>query len=209
MMQRRENGQMRIAARGTVLLTTAAVLALGAPRPAAAEMATYEIDPEHVSVAFTIMHAGYARVLGRFAEVEGTIRYDAEAQELGEVTARIGAASVQTWHEARDEHVRSADFLDAGAHPDITFTATGAEPISDTTGKVMGDLTIRGVTQPVTLDVTLNKLADYHCCHGKETLGISATTTILRSDFGSTYALPTFVGDEVEIMLEFEAIRAE
>ena len=204
-----EDGAMGISGRGLALAAATATLALGTPPRADAEMATYEIDPDHVTVAFTIMHAGYARTLGRFADVEGTIRYDAEAQELGEVTARIGAASVQTWHEARDEHVRSADFLDAAAHPQITFTATGAEPTSDTTGKVMGNLTIRGVTQPVTLDVTLNKLADYPCCHGRETLGISATTTILRSNFGSTYALPTFVGDEVEIMLEFEAIRAD
>lgn len=196
----------RLTAFGTTLCTT---LALGLAHPAQAAPATWTIDPEHTVVAFTIMHAGYAKVLGRFSDIEGSFVYDPETQELGEVTARIGAASVNTDHEKRDEHVRSPDFLDAGGHPMITFTATDSTPTSETTGTVTGDLTIRGVTQPVTLDVTLNKRAVYPCCHGKETLGISATAKILRSDFGSTYALPEFVGDAVGIILEFEAIRAD
>ncbi|MGZ2255911.1 YceI family protein [Roseobacter sp. A03A-229] len=186
------------------------VLSAGLIAPAArADMATYEIDPDHTTVAFTIMHAGYAKTLGRFADVEGSFAYDEETQTLSDVSVTIETASVQTWHEARDNHVKSDDFLAAEAHPQITFVATGGQPISETTGTVTGDLTIRGVTQPVTLDVTKNLLAVYPCCHQKETVGISATTTILRSDFGSTYALPVFVGDEVEIMLEFEAIRQE
>lgn len=196
----------RLTALGTTLCTT---LALGLAQPAQAAPATWEIDPEHTVVAFTIMHAGYAKVLGRFSDIEGSFIYDPDTQELGEVTARIGTASVDTDHEKRDDHVRSADFLDAGAHPAITFTATGGTPSSETTGTVTGDLTIRGITQPVTLDVTLNKRADYPCCHGKDTLGISARADILRSDFGSTYALPEFVGDAVSIILEFEAIRAD
>lgn len=185
------------------------VAAIAAPFPAVAEPATYAIDPEHAVIAFTVMHAGYAKVLGRFAEIEGRFVYDSETQELADVSVSIDAASVDTFHEARDEHVRSGDFLDAEANPAITFKADGGTPTSDTTGTVSGDLTIRGVTNPVSLDVTLNQLADYPCCHGKETIGISATTSILRSDFGSSYALPVFVGDEVEIMLEFEAIRQE
>lgn len=191
------------------LTALGATMALGLAAPAQAEPATWRIDPDHAVVAFTIMHAGYAKVLGRFSDIEGSFTYDPDTRELGEVTARIGADSVDTDHEKRDNHVRSADFLDAKAHPAITFTATGNTPTSETTGTVIGDLTIRGVTQPVTLDVTLNKRADYPCCHGKDTLGISATAEILRSDFGSTYALPEFVGDPVSIILEFEAIRAE
>ncbi|MEM1075089.1 MAG: YceI family protein [Pseudomonadota bacterium] len=174
-----------------------------------ADMATYDIDPDHQAVAFTIMHAGYAKTLGRFAQVEGSFAYNNETLELSDVSVTIQTASVETWHEARDKHVRSDDFLAAETHPQITFVATGSEPASQTTGTVTGNLTIRGVTQPVTLDVTLNQMADYPCCHGKETLGISATAQILRSDFGSTYALPVFVGDEVDIMLEFEAIRRD
>lgn len=174
-----------------------------------ADTAVYKLDPDHTSVVFTIMHAGYAKTLGRFAEVEGSFAYNDDTQELSDVAVTIETASVQTWHEARDRHVRSDDFLAAEAHPQITFVAAEGTPISATTGTVSGDLTIRGVTQPVTLTVTKNLLADYPCCHAKETVGISATTTILRSAFGSTYALPVFVGDEVEITLEFEAIRQD
>jgi polyisoprenoid-binding protein YceI len=191
------------------LTAACALAALSLPHTAQAEPATWEIDPEHAVVAFTIMHAGYAKVLGRFSQIEGQFVYDPETQELSDVRATIGAQSVDTDHEKRDNHVRSPDFLDAGAHPQITFVGTGSTPETETTGTVTGDLTIRGVTQPVTLDVTLNKRADYPCCHGKETLGISARAEILRSDFGSTYALPEFVGDAVDIILEFEAIRAD
>ena len=191
-------------------LTALCTLAtLGLVQPAQAEPATWEIDADHAVVAFTIMHAGYAKVLGRFSEIEGRFAYDPETRELGELRVTIGAQSVDTDHDKRDNHVRSGDFLDAEAHPAITFVAEGGTPESDTTGTVTGDLTIRGVTQPVTLDVTLNKRAVYPCCHRKDTLGISATTEIMRSDFGSTYALPVFVGDAVSIMLEFEANRAE
>ena len=186
-----------------------ALAACALPMPAMAAPATYEIDPTHVVVAFTVGHIGYAKVLGRFTGVEGTIEYDAEAKELGEVSVTIDAMSVDTDHDARDGHVRAADFLDAEAHPQITFTANGGTPTSDTTGTVTGDLTIRGVTMPVTLDVTLNKVGPYPFGHKKETIGFSATTTILRGDFGSTYAAPMIVSDEVGIMLEIEAVKQD
>lgn len=191
------------------LTAICALAALTLAQPLRAEPARWEIDSEHAVVAFTIMHAGYAKVLGRFSEIEGHFIYDPETQALGDVRASIGAQSVDTDHEKRDIHTRSADFLDAEAHPFITFVAHGGTAATETTGTVTGDLTIRGVTRPVTLDVTLNKHAVYPCCHGKDTLGISARAEILRSDFGSTYALPEFVGDAVAIILEFEANRAE
>ncbi len=187
---------------------SAAVVSLAATQAFAAP-ATWKIDPDHTVVVFTVMHAGYARVLGRFSDVSGEFVYDPETRTLGKVSATIGAASVDTALAERDTHVKSADFLDAEAHPQITFVADGGTPLTDTTGTVTGDLTLRGVTKPVTLDVTLNQVAVYPCCHGGETVGISATTSLLRSDFGSTYALPVFVGDEVRITLEFEAIRQE
>lgn len=186
-----------------------AVTALGVAQPAQAEPVTWEIDPEHTVVAFTVMHLDFAKVLGRFSEIEGDFVYDPESRELGEVRVEIGADSVDTDHEERDGHVRSDDFLDAEEHPRITFTADGGTAESETRGTVTGDLTIRGVTQPVMLDLTLNKRGEYPFGHGKDTLGISATTEIKRSDFDMTYALPTMVGDTVEIMLEFEAIRAD
>ncbi|MDR9395485.1 MAG: YceI family protein [Roseovarius sp.] len=195
--------------RSTFLTALCAATTLGAAQPAIAEPATWEIDPDHTVVAFTVMHIDFAKVLGRFSEIEGQFVYDPETNELGEVRVEIGAQSVDTDHEERDGHVRGEDFLYTSEHPTITFAADGGTAESDTQGTVTGDLTIRGVTQPVTLDVTLNKRGEYPFGHGKETLGISATAEIQRSDFGMTYALPTMVGDTVDIILEFEAIRAE
>ncbi|MEM8571370.1 MAG: YceI family protein [Pseudomonadota bacterium] len=193
------------------LLPTLALVfgAVGLPMQASAAPEVYDIDPEHTVAAFLIMHAGYAKVLGQFSDIEGEFTFDDETNEVTDITARIGAESVTTGHDGRDRHVRSADFLDAEAHPDITFTSTGGTAISETEGVISGDLTIRGVTNPVDLDVKLNLVAVYPCCHEKETIGVSATTTFLRSDFGSTYALPVFVGDEVEVILEFEAIKRD
>lgn len=193
----------------TTLTALCATAILGTTHTARAEPVTWRIDPEHAVVAFTVMHVGYAKVLGRFTDIEGQFVYDPDTQKLSDVHVEIGAKSVDTNQRDRDAHVRSEDFLDAEAHPLITFDADGGTPTSETTGTVTGDLTIRGVTQPVTLDLTLNKHAEYPFGHGKDTLGVSATTEVMRSDFGSTYALPDMVADEIDIMLEFEAIRAE
>ncbi|MEO1001037.1 MAG: YceI family protein [Pseudomonadota bacterium] len=175
--------------------------------PAAADPARYVLDPEHTTIGFLADHIGYAKVLGLFEEIDGAFVFDDEAMEVSEISVSIDAASVWTRDDRRDGHVRCADFLDAEAHPLITFTADGGTVESETTGTVTGDLTVRGVTQPITLDVTLNKIADYPFGHGKETIGVSIRGTILRSAFGMTYALPGIVGDEVDLLIEFEAIR--
>src|SRR5690606_28613069 len=118
-----------------------------------------------------------------------------------------GTDSVDSHHEERDEHLRSGDFLAADDHPEIRFVMTGAEPTGERTGKVTGDLTVRGVTRPVTLDVTWNKTGPYPFGSNYVT-GISARTTLKRSEFGMTYGVENgLVGDEVEVIIELEAIR--
>ncbi|WPZ33645.1 YceI family protein [Thalassobaculum sp. OXR-137] len=187
----------------------AASLYLGlAPGAARAQPYDYVIDPEHSVVAFTVSHLGFADVLGRFLEVVGSFTFDEEARTLSNVSAEVKTASVSTAHPARDEHVAKKDFLWAQEHPAITFTGTGAKPTGARTGQVFGDLTIRGVTQPVALDVTWNRSGRYPFGDKHYAIGISARTSIKRSDFGMTYALEgDMVGDTVEIILEFEAIR--
>ncbi len=191
-------------------LIAAALLGGGLLTPAAqAEPARYQLDPEHVTVAFLVEHIGYAKTLGRFLEVEGSFVFDESVPALSDLQVTIETESVFTAHEQRDEHVRSDDFLDAGAHPEITFVMTGTEQTGPRRGKVMGDLTVRGVSQPVTLDVTWNKSGKYPYNENYVT-GISARTTVKRSDFGMTYALDNgLVGDEVEILIEAEAIRQD
>ena len=189
-------------------LATAALAAL--PVTAHAEAASYELDPAHTAVYFTVDHVGYAKTLGIFGTVAGSFSYDMDTQELSDVTVTIDAASVNTFHEARDEHVRNGDFLDVANHPEITFVADGGSPESDTHGTVTGDLTILGTTRPVTLDVTLNKAAPYPFGHQKFTLGLSIETSLQRSEFGMMYAVENgLVGDTVDIRIETEAMRMD
>lgn len=191
-------------------LPIAALALATVPAAAPAEMVRYDIDPEHAVVAFMVDHLGFAKVLATFGDVEGHFMYDAEARELGEVSVRVGVDSVETHVEARDRHIRGGDFLDGENHPHITFTANGGTAATETTGTVTGDLTVRGVTQPLTLDVMLNKVGAYPFGHQKEVVGVSARGALLRSDFGSTYALQGgIVGDEVDLIIEVEGIRAD
>ncbi len=190
-------------------LSLAAAVCAIAAAPALAEPRTYKIDPSHASVAFLVEHIGFARTLGQFLTTSGTFVYDEEARVLGAVNVAVDGTSVFTNDEARDNHVRGKDFLDTKANPDITFTATGGQATGETTGTVTGDLTIRGETRPVTLEVTLNKAGAYPFGHRQHTLGISARAVIKRSEWGMTYALGGIVGDEVELIIEVEAIRQD
>ncbi len=188
----------------------ALILCGTAPLAAQAEMTRYEIDPEHTVVAFFVDHVGYARVLGRFTDISGDFMYDPETRELGAVEVRVGTGSVASDHAARDGHVREGDFLDVAAHPEMVFVASGGTAASDTTGTVIGTLSLLGQENPLTLDVTLNKVAAYPFGHRRETVGLSARGTMMRSDWGMNYGVANgLVGDAVEIIIEVEAIAAE
>jgi len=187
-------------------ITASALLLL--PLALQAAPAKFVVDEEHFSMSFEIMHVGYAPVMGMFRDVEGEFEYDEETGELSSGKLMFKAASVFTNHEKRDDHVRNKDFLNAGAHPDITFVVTGFEKTGDNTGTVTGDLTLLGQTRPVDIDVTLNKAAEYPFGHEEYTLGISAETVIKRSDWGMTYGVDNgMVGDEVTLRFGFEAIK--
>ena len=192
---------MRLAAIVIVAVAVASV------QPADAAPARYRLDPKHLSIGFLVRHIGYADVLGQFLKAEGSFLFDEEARTVSEISITIDAASVFSNHQARDEHVRKADFLDVPKFPTITFVGKDALSTGQNTGKVTGDLTIRGVTRPVTLDVALNKTGLYPYVDNY-VAGVSARTTIRRSEFGMTYAVDNgWVGDEVEVIIELEAIR--
>ncbi len=172
---------------------------------------TYVIDPRHTTVAFLVHHIGYQNTLGQFLEVEGSFVFDEETQDLDDLQVSISSTSVFSNDEPRDKHVRGGDFLDVESHPEITFHMREAKATSAESGQIMGDLTILGVTQPVTLDVTLNKIGPYPFpVKGSVpyVLGVSARATVKRSDFGMTYAVENgLVGDEVQVIIEAEAVR--
>lgn len=179
---------------------------LALPVAAVAEPTTFEVDSDHFSMSFEIMHIGYAPVIGMFREVEGEFVYDDATGELASGKLVFRSDSIFTNHKKRDDHLRGSDFLHSSKYPDITFNLTGFEATGENTGKVTGDLSMLGQTNPVTVDVTLNKSAEYPIGHEEFTLGISAETKLRRSDWGMTYGLdPALVGDEVRLRFGFEA----
>lgn len=172
---------------------------------AQAEPADWEIDPEHFSIAFEADHVGFQKQLGLFLEGTGSFRYDSDTQQLSSGRVEIQANSIFTNLNARDNHLRGRDFLNARRNPIILFEATEYAPGS---GTLTGNLTLLGETHPVVLQVTINKQAEYPFGHRRETLGISAHTTISRSLWGMDYGVEgDLVGDEVTLRFEFEALR--
>lgn len=182
--------------------------ALGPSTAAKAEPVEFVLDPAHTYITFFVSHIGYSDMSGMFLESTGSFSYDEESQELKSATITVKTDSVFTNHEKRDEHLRGADFLNTGEFPEMTFVATGAEKLSETEGKVTGDLTLLGVTKPITLDAKLNKAGAYPFGDGHYAVGIDATGTFKRSDFGMSYGVEgNIVGDDIKLVLGFEGIR--
>ncbi len=170
---------------------------------------TWEIDPIHSSAEFSVRHMMVSKVKGRFAKLSGTITVG-EDPHASSVDATIEAASVDTHDVNRDNHLRSADFLDVENYPTITFRSTGVRQGSS--GHILdGELTLHGVTRPVELDLEHNGSGPDP--YGGMRTGFSATTQIDRSDFGLNFngtieaTGGALVGDRIAIALEIEAIR--
>ncbi len=168
---------------------------------------TFNIDPQHTMVTFELNHLGFSKSIGWFETVSGTISYDAGDVTASSVSAVLTTSSINTNLEGRDGWIKSDKVLNAAAHPSITFTSTGIEQSSDTTGVITGDLTMNGQTVPVSLDATFNALGPNPLTK-KETLGVSATATLNRSEWGvGAFVGP--LGDELKIQIELEAIKAD
>ncbi len=174
------------------------------------EAGLYQIDPSHSVVEFQVRHLGLAKVRGRFNDFSGTIEIaDDPLQSRVDVT--IDAASIDTRDENRDNHLRTNDFLDVENHPTLEFHSTEVTLDSDR-ATVRGDLTVRGVTRPVTLDLEFEGAAVDPW--GIKRIGCSATTVVNREDFGLTWnqALETggwLVGKTVRIDLSVEAVKKD
>jgi len=173
--------------------------------PGAALADTYEMDTSHTHAGFKISHLGFSETYGNFRDVTGTLKLNADKPEDAKLNVTIKTASIDSGFDARDEHLRKDDFLNVEKFPTMTFTSTKVERTSDTTADVMGDLTLLGVTKPLTLKVTLNKIGE-NPMNKKATAGFSATGSLKRSDFGLTTYLPA-IGDEVTLLISSEFIR--
>ena len=168
---------------------------------------TYAIDVSHTRVGFAVRHMAVSKVRGEFKDFSGTLEL-AENPADSKINVTIQAVSVDTHDENRDNHLRTNDFFDAENFPVWTFTSTAIRPRSANEWDVDGDLTIRGVTKQVTLDATLEGVVNDP--YGLHRVGFSATTSIVRDDFGVSFnaALETggvVVGKKVDIDLELEA----
>jgi polyisoprenoid-binding protein YceI len=175
----------------------------------AAVATSWKIDPSHSHAEFAVRHLMISTVKGRFAEVTGTLTGDESDPDGASIELTIPIAGIDTRETQRDAHLRSADFFDADNHPAIRFTSSTIVKAGDQF-TVTGDLTIRGITRPVTLQVVPGGRA--RDPWGNERLGFSATTRLNRKDFGLVWnqALETggvLVGDEVKVTVELELIR--
>ncbi len=167
----------------------------------------YVSEKSHAYITFQYLHQGYARPTLRWNDFEARIELDSDNPENSVLTVDINAASIDSGVEKFDEHLVSADFFDVANHPVITFTSTALKQSLTGSGTVTGDLTMKGISKPVTLDVTLNKVGE-NFRSKKPMLGISAKTQIKRSEWDLGKYTP-LVGDEVDIIIEVEFIQPE
>lgn len=166
----------------------------------------WAIDAVHSEVSFVVRHLGVSKVRGRFDSFEGQV-VTAQDPLQSTVRATIDAATVNTGHEQRDEHVRSADFLDVANQAHLTFVSKSVR-VDDDAVQVEGDLTVRGVTKPVTLDVEVNGFGEDYM--GRKVVGFSATTEINRTDFGVTGGQASVIlSEKIKITLEVEAVKQD
>ncbi len=171
---------------------------------------SWQIDPAHSSVQFSVRHMMITNVRGQFDRFSGTIALDEENPANTTVDVQIEAASINTREPNRDAHLRSADFLNADEYPYLTFKSKRVEVLDDTTATLVGDLTIRGVTREVVLDVEY--LGQAKSPWGTISAGFHASTKINRKDWGLNWnqALETggvLVGDQIKINIELELVK--
>ncbi len=187
-------------------LLLAAVLA-AAPFVTAEAAERWSFDRAHTQVLFTVGHLGFTELTGQFREFDGELMLDQEDLSRSSVTASIKTASVDMNFDQLDEHLRNPDFFDVANHAEMRFVSTRVEAAGEGRLTVQGDLTLRGISKPVSLDVKINKIGA-HPMSGKPYAGFTATGTLKRSDFGMTYAVPA-VSDEIGIRINLEAKPAQ
>ena len=194
-----------------LLLPLALCAHLLAAAPAHAQAARYELDPDHITVAFLVDHIGYAKVLGMFRSARGSYRFDEATATLSDVRIEVETASVFSNQRKRDDHLKGPDFLNSGEFPRMVFTAASAKRTGERTFEVAGQLELLGKSQPLTLQATWNKSAESPMggpLRKPYVMGVSARGSFKRSAYGMNYAVANgWVGDEVPLIIEFEAVR--
>lgn len=185
-----------------------ALIAAFVAAPAFAAPEKYVLDPSHSQIVFSYDHLGFSTSYGMFGGINGEIMFDAEEAATSAINVSFPVRTMLTGWEERFQHFMSADLFNAADDTAVvTFASTAIEVTGETTANITGDLTINGVTKPVTIATTMNK-ADMHPMANKPWVGFSGTTSVLRSDFNLGLFAPN-VGDEVAIMISIEAAKAD
>lgn len=165
---------------------------------------SYTIDPPHTFPRFMINHLGFSTMQGRFDTTSGKVTLD-RAAKTGTVDISVDVASISTGFKKRDDHLKSPDFFNAAEFPTITYKSNSIKFNGDTPSSVEGELSMAGVTKPVTLTIDA-----FNCgtnpMNKKEECGAAASAQIKRSDFGIKYGVPA-IGDDVKLVFEIEAIK--
>lgn len=166
----------------------------------------YKSEAGHAYIAMSYDHQGYARPILRWGAFDASVNVDSENPENSTLEVVIDAASIDSGVERFDQHLAAADFFDVANYPNITFKSSEMSQLVQGRGQVTGELTIKDITKPVTMDVTLNKVGK-HFQSGADMFGISAKTMLRRDDFGvGKYGV---VGQDVEVQIEVEFLKAE
>lgn len=200
-----------IAAAISALLMTACAEPANSQAPAetapsiAAPSGVYTADPRHRYITFNYLHQGYSRPYVRWREWTATLNWNAETPEASSVSVSIDATSIDSGVDVFDGHLQGERFFDTANFPEITFETTSVERTGEATGVIHGDLTIKGVTKAVALDVVFNKATTDE--NGSK-IGFSGKTQVKRSDWGVDFLAPA-VSDEVDIIIEAEFKQAE
>lgn len=188
------------------LATSALALSLLAA-PALAEPVAYEFDKSHANLSFTYNHLGYSTTDGRFGDWDGKLLIDQDTPANSTVEFTVNIDSLNTFWADRDTHLKSPDFFDAAKYPQAAFKSTKVEQTGENQLEVTGDLTLKGVTKPVTLTVDVTAIGE-HPMAKKAAAGFAVSTILKRSDFGMDMFVP-YVGDEVTVTFHAETLKAD
>jgi polyisoprenoid-binding protein YceI len=190
--------------RAAALLTLATVFAI--PGAHAEQAGTYSLDPVHTRVLFAISHAGFSNALGTVSGSTGKLVFDRDDWRGARLEVHVPLERLDMGDAKWSDAVRASNLLDTKRHPEAHFVSSSVEPGDADHARVCGDLTLRGVTKPLCMDVTLNALKRHPLPPFHRTAGFSATATLSRADFGMS-SWKNVIGDTVELRIEAEAER--
>lgn len=184
----------------------AAALGMAAPAALAAGPDDYALDPVHTRIVFVVEHAGFSKAMGTISGSTGTLRFDRDDWRSAQLDVTVPLTRLDLGDAKWNNAVLAANLLDGKRHPEARFVSSRVEPVDASHAKVCGDLTLRGTTRPVCLDVSFNALKRHPMPPFRRTAGFSATATLSRKEFGIE-AWPNVIGDSVGLLIEAEAVR--